>query len=155
MEGLYGAGSFPGCNFRLGHKLKPALNWEALPMPCQLTLCTPMRLQGLFCAVTFVPNRGFCMRRHPMNVSVGVAAVSKQRAPFFPANRGSWCELNITCLQPLFCGTSLGAWHHTNAQQKNDGPSPAGLGGAASLCPTIVHSSSCIQECSEGDGCAG
>lgn len=59
----------------------------------------------ILCKIAFVRDAGFCARRRPVRVFVGVAAVSKQKAPFFPASRGSWCELNTTCLQPLFCGT--------------------------------------------------
>lgn len=68
--------------------------------------------QVLFCAKSllyvmraFARNAGFWTRRRSVRVFVGVAAVSKQRAPFFPANRGSWCEMNKTCRQPLFCST--------------------------------------------------
>lgn len=166
-RGLYGAaqrGAFPGCDLIpiLGHTLQPLESQDMLPaQSCEGEDCTGRGPQGPFCAKPLPYITWGSAARSPVRGLLGVAAVPKQRDPFFPASRGSWCELNTTCLQPLFRATSpvpaLGAWNWTNIEQERDGPSPTGLGGAAWLCP--ITSSVAFPRArdvpAEGGGCAG
>lgn len=157
-------GTFPGCDLIPipGHTLQASESQDMLPAQTrQREDSTGRDQQGPFCAQALLCVTWGSAARSPVRGLVRVAAVSKQRAPFFPASRGSWCELNTTCLQPLFRATSpipaLGARHWTNVQQERDGPSPTGLGGAAWLCPTTspVALPRARDVPAEGCGCAG
>lgn len=143
-------GAFPAWDFIPipGHTLEPLESQDVLPAPTREGEDSTGRgEQGLFCAKLLL----FVTWQSSVHGLVGVAAVSKQRALFFPASRGSWCELNTTCLQPLFRATSpipaLGARHQTNIQQKRDGPAPTGLGGALALSHHFIRGLSHSQGC--------